>query len=69
MRANALIELARCLADEFPAFNFSTQRTCNGRSLVAEPRPGTRTALHVIITSDLEELRRALAADEKREVR
>lgn len=63
MRADWLEDITRSLAAEFPAFRFSTQRTSNGRSLVAEPRPGTRTPLHVVITSDPAELRRALTAD------
>jgi hypothetical protein len=60
MHADPLTEASRCLAAEFPAFTFSTQRTHGGRSLVAEPRPGVRTPIRVVITSDPAEMRATL---------
>lgn len=63
MSVDSLNDLTRALTAEFPSFSFSTQQTNSGRSLVAEPRPGVRSALHVVITRDPAELRRTLAAD------
>jgi hypothetical protein len=60
MHADELKKLTRSLAAEFPAFEFTTQQTTGGRSLVAEPRPGIRTTLRVVITSDPDEMRSVL---------
>lgn len=64
MHADGLVEASRSLAAEFPAFTFSTQRTWGGRSLVAEPRPGVRTPIRVVITSDPAEMRETLTTDQ-----
>ena len=60
MQTDELNKLTRTLAAEFPAFEFTTQQTMGGRALVAEPRPGTRTSLRVVITSDPDEMRTVL---------
>ena len=49
------------LAAEFPGYEFSTQRTWEGVSLIAVRLGGSeRTGLCVVITPDLDEMRRAL---------
>ena len=49
------------LAAEFPGYEFSTQRTREGISLIAVRQDGSaRPGLYVIITPDLDEMRRAL---------
>ena len=49
------------LATEFPGYEFSTQRTWEGVSLIAVRQKGSaRSGLYVVITSDLAEMRRTL---------
>lgn len=49
------------LAAEFPGYEFSTQRTWEGVSLTAVRQDGSdRPGLCVVITPDLDEMRRAL---------
>jgi hypothetical protein len=49
------------LAAEFPGYEFSTQRTWEGVSLIAVRQKGSaRSGLYVVITPDLDEMRRAL---------
>ena len=49
------------LAAEFPGYEFSTQRTWEGLSLIAVRQDGSgRPGLCVVITPDLGEMRRAL---------
>ena len=49
------------LAAEFPGYEFSTQRTWDGVSLIAVRQKGSaRSGLYVVITPDLEEMRRTL---------
>jgi len=49
------------LAAEFPGYEFSTQRTWEGVSLMAVRQKGSaRSGLYVVITPDLDEMRRAL---------
>ena len=49
------------LAAEFPGYEFSTQRTWEGVSLIAVRQGGSdRPGLCVVITPDLDEMRRAL---------
>ena len=49
------------LAAEFPGYEFSTQRTWEGVSLIAVRQDGSeRPGLCVVITPDLDEMRRAL---------
>ena len=56
------------LAVEFPGYEFSTQRTWEGVSLIAVRQEGSaRSGLYVVITPNLDEMRRALlesASDE-----
>ena len=49
------------LAAEFPGYEFSTQRTWDGVSLIAVRQKGpARSGLYVVITPDLDEMRRTL---------
>jgi hypothetical protein len=49
------------LAAEFPGYEFSTQRTWEGVSLIAVRQEGSaRSGLYVVITPDCDEMRRAL---------
>jgi putative acetyltransferase len=53
------------LAAEFPGYDFSTQRTWEGVSLIAVRQDGSaRPGLYAVITADLEEMRRALLEGE-----
>ena len=52
------------LAAEFPGYEFSTQRTWDGVSLIAVRQKGSaRSGLYVVITPDLDEMRRTLLED------
>jgi hypothetical protein len=52
------------LAAEFPGYEFSTQRTWDGVSLIAVRQKGpARSGLYVVITPDLDEMRRTLLED------
>ena len=49
------------LSAEFPGYEFSTQRTWEGVSLIAVRQKGSaRSGLYVVITPDFEEMRRTL---------
>ena len=49
------------LAAEFPGYEFGTQRTWDGISIVALCHDGAaRPGLYVVVTDDLDEMRRAL---------
>jgi hypothetical protein len=49
------------LAAEFPGYDFGTQRTWDGVSLIAVRQDGSaRPGLYLVITADLDEMRRAL---------
>jgi hypothetical protein len=49
------------LAAEFPGYEFSTQQTWEGISLIAVRQDGSaRPGLYLVITPDLDEMRRAL---------
>jgi hypothetical protein len=53
------------LADEFPGYDFGTQRTWEGTSIIAIRQGGpARPGLYVVITPDPDEMRRALLEDE-----
>jgi hypothetical protein len=55
------------LANEFPAFEFGTQRTWNGVSLVAVRRDGAECAgTYAVITSDPGEMRHVLTLESSR---
>lgn len=52
------------LANEFPAYEFGTQRTWNGVSLFAVRRNGAdRAGTYAVITSDLAEMRQLLTLE------
>ncbi len=54
------------LAAEFPGYEFSTQRTWEGVSLIAVRQKGSaRSGLYVVITPDLDEMRRTLLPGSK----
>ena len=54
------------LAAEFPGYEFGTQRTWDGVSIVAVCQDGAaRPGLYVVVTDDLDEMRRALAEYER----
>jgi len=54
------------LAVEFPGYEFSTQRTWEGVSLIAVRQGGSdRSGLCVVITPDLDEMRRTLLESER----
>lgn len=54
------------LADEFPGYEFGTQQTWEGVSLVAVRQDGSaRPGLYVVITPDPDEMRHALLEGER----
>ena len=54
------------LAAEFPGYEFATQQTWDGISVVAMRHGGcARPGLYVVVTGDLDEMRRALLEDER----
>jgi hypothetical protein len=56
------------LAAEFPGYEFSTQRTWDGVSLIAVRQKGPdRSGLYVVITPDRDEMRLALLESEQGE--
>jgi hypothetical protein len=58
-------ELSR-LAAEFPGYEFATQPTWDGISIVARRHEGcARPGLYAVITDDLNEMRRALLEHEQ----
>ncbi len=56
--------LLMVLANEFPAYEFGTQRTWNGLSLFAVRRDGAdRAGIYAVITSDPGEMRQLLTLE------
>lgn len=56
--------LLMLLANEFPAYEFGTQRTWNGFSLFAVRRDGAdRAGIYAVITSDPGEMRQLLTLE------
>jgi hypothetical protein len=54
------------LAAEFPGYDFGTQRTWDGVSIIAIRQDGTkRPGLCVVITADVDEMRLALLDGER----
>jgi hypothetical protein len=54
------------LAAEFPGYEFATQRTSGGISVVASRHGGcARPGLYAVVTGDLDEMRRALLEEER----
>jgi hypothetical protein len=53
------------LAAEFPGYEFATQETWNGTSIIARRHGGCgRPGLYVLVTDDPDEMRRALLEHE-----
>jgi hypothetical protein len=54
------------LAAEFPGYEFATQQTWGGISIIARRRGGcTRPGLYAVVTDDPDEMRRALLEHER----
>ncbi len=54
------------LAAEFPGYEFAAQQTWDGVSIIAKRQGGcTRPGLYAVVTDDLDEMRRALRAQER----
>ena len=65
MVTDAPAELTR-LAAEFPGYEFATQQTWDGISIVARRQEGcVRPGLYAVVTDDLDEMRRALVEHEQ----
>jgi hypothetical protein len=53
------------LAAEFPDYDFATQQTWDGRSIIATRREGcAQPGLYAVVTRDPDEMRRALLEHE-----
>jgi hypothetical protein len=65
VRVTAVVAELNELAAEFPGYEFATQQTWNGISIVARRHGGrARPGLYAVITDDLDEMRRTLLEDE-----
>jgi hypothetical protein len=54
------------LAAEFPGYNFTTQQTWDGISIIARRHEGcAQPGLYAVVTDDLDEMRRALLEHER----
>jgi hypothetical protein len=54
------------LAAEFPDYDFATQQTWDGRSIIATRREGcAEPGLYAVVTRDLDEMRSALHEHER----
>jgi hypothetical protein len=54
------------LAAEFPGYDFATQPTWGGISIIATRRGGcAQPGLYAVVTGDLDEMRRVLLEDER----
>jgi hypothetical protein len=54
------------LAAEFPGYDFTTQQTWGGISIIARRHEGcARPGLYAVVTDDLDEMRRALLEHER----
>ena len=54
------------LAAEFPGYEFATQRTWDGIPIIARRHEGgARPGLYAVVTSDVDEMRRALLEQER----
>jgi hypothetical protein len=55
------------LAAEFPGYEFATQQTWGGISIIARRHEGcARSGLYAVVTDDRDEMRRALLEHERR---
>ena len=54
------------LAADFPGYEFTTQPTWDGVSIIARHHEGcARAGLYVVVTGDVDEMRRALRDQER----
>ena len=54
------------LTAEFPGYEFATQQTWDGTSIIARRHEGcARPGLYAVVTDDLDEMRRALLEHER----
>jgi hypothetical protein len=54
------------LAAEFPGYEFATQQTWDGISIIATRRGGgARPGLYAVVTDDVDEIRRVLLEQER----
>ena len=54
------------LAAEFPGYEFATQQTWDGVSVIATRRGGgARPGLYAVVTDDLDEMRRAFSSTKR----
>jgi len=64
--ADLLSRRLTALAAEFPGYEFTTQRTWAGTSIVATRHGGClQPGLYAVITDDVDEMRRALLEPER----
>ena len=65
-RVTGIAAELRGLAAEFPGYEFATQRTWDGISIIARRHEGcARPGLYAVVTGDPDEMRRALVEDER----
>jgi len=63
--AGAPTELSE-LAAEFPGYEFATQQTWDGVSIIARRHAGgAQPGLYAVVTNDMDEMRRALLEQER----
>ena len=66
VRVTAVLAELSGLAAEFPGYDFGTQQTRDGMSIIAVRQRGSdRPGLCVVITADVEEMRHALREGER----
>ena len=54
------------LAAEFPGYEFATQQTWDGVSIIARRHAGgAQPGLYAVVTNDMDEMRRALLEQER----
>lgn len=54
------------LAAEYPAYDFATQQTWDGTSIIATRHEGgARPGLYAVVTNDVDEMRRTLLEQER----
>jgi hypothetical protein len=54
------------LAAEFPGYEFATQQTWDGTSIIARRHEGcARPGLYAVVTNDVDEMRRTLLEQER----
>lgn len=64
--AAATTDLLGELAAEFPGYEFGTQQTWDGISIIARRHEGcARPGLYAVVTNDVDEMRRTLLEQER----